>query len=67
MRVAERHVAFHLMPIYHDPSLLDGISPGLRRRLKGKSTFNFTEIDEALMGDLETLVARSYDAYAAGG
>jgi hypothetical protein len=67
VRVAEGHVAFHLMPIYQDPSLLDGISPALRKRLKGKSTFNFTAVDEALFAELVTLVARSYEAYIAAG
>ena len=67
VRLAEGHVAFHLMPIYHDPSLLVGISPPLRRHLKGKSTFNFTEVDEVLFAELAALVARSYEAYAAAG
>jgi hypothetical protein len=67
VRVADRHVAFHLMPIYRDPSLLDGISPVLRRHLKGKSTFNFTEVDEELFAGLESLVGRAYEAYGAGG
>jgi hypothetical protein len=65
VRVAEGHVAFHLMPIYHDASLLDGISPALRKRLKGKSTFNFTAVDEGLLAELAALVARSYEVYVA--
>ena len=67
VRVAEGHVAFHLMPIYHDPSLLDGLSPALRRHLKGKSTFNFSAVDEVLFAELAALVARSYEAYVAAG
>ena len=31
VRLASHHVAFHLMPIYADPTLLDGASAGLRR------------------------------------
>jgi hypothetical protein len=67
VRVAKGHVAFHLMPIYSDPSLLHGITPALRRRLKGKSTFNFTVVDEALFAELAALVARSFEAYIAAG
>jgi len=67
VRVADTHVAFHLMPVYHDPSLLGGVSPALRRRLKGKSTFNVTAFDEALFVELEALVARSFEAYGAAG
>jgi hypothetical protein len=66
VRLAERHVAFHLMPVYRDPALLDGVSPTLRRRLKGKSTFSFVTIDEPLILELEALVARSFESYLAG-
>ena len=66
VRTATKHVAFHLMPIYPQPSLLDGVSPGLRARLKGKTTFDFNALDEALFSDLDALVARSFESYMAG-
>jgi hypothetical protein len=66
VRVAQKHVAFHLMPVYTYPHLLDGVSPALRKHLKGKTTFNFTAVDEGLFDELESLTARSYEAYAAG-
>ena len=65
VRVAPRHVAFHLMPVYTYPHLLDEVSPELRKRLKGKTTFNFTVLDEALFVELEGLTARCYEVYAA--
>ena len=67
VRVASNHVSFHLMPVYAYSSLLDDVSTTLRRHLKGKTTFNFTAIDEVLLGELEALTARSCDAYLAGG
>ncbi|HEX6868307.1 MAG TPA: hypothetical protein VF119_05850 [Candidatus Limnocylindrales bacterium] len=66
VRVAARHVAFHLMPVYADPSLLDGISPALRRHLTGKTTFTFSAADEALFVELEGLTERSFEAYMDG-
>ena len=66
VRVAAKHVAFHLMPVYTHPHLLDDVSPALRKRLKGKTTFDLTAIDEALFVELERLTALSFDAYAAG-
>ena len=66
VRVAAKHVAFHLMPIYPEPSLLDGISPALRKRLTGKTTFTFSSADEALFVELEDLTARSFEAYMEG-
>jgi hypothetical protein len=65
VRLAPKHVAFHLMPIYTDPHLLDDVSPALRRHLKGKTTFDFAAIDEVLVAELEALTARCYEAYAA--
>ena len=67
VRVAAKHVSFHLMPLYADPSLLDGVSPDLRRHLKGKTTFNFTTVDETLFTELEALTARCFGAYMTGG
>jgi len=66
VRVAPKHVAFHLMPVYTDPHLLDDVSPALRKKMKGKTTFDFTMVDEALFTDLDGLVARSFEAYMAG-
>ncbi len=63
VRVAAHHVAFHLMPIYADPSLLDGISPALRSRLKGKTTFNLATVDRDLFAELDALTARCFGAY----
>ncbi len=63
--LAKGHVSLHLMPIYHDPSLLDGISPALRKRVSGKATLRFTAVDEAVFADLDALVARSFEAYVA--
>lgn len=34
------------------------MSPELHWRMQGKSCFNFTKIDEALMAELETVAAK---------
>ena len=49
------YVSYHLMPVYEDPMLLDGIGDALRRRMQGKSCFNFTEADPQLVRELDTL------------
>jgi hypothetical protein len=68
VRQGKRYVSFHLMPIYALPDLVANISPELRRRMQGKSCFNFTTVDEGLMAELEALTRRSFalftsDAY----
>jgi hypothetical protein len=60
----KRYVSFYLMPVYADPSLLDGASPELRRRMQGKSCFNFNQVDEPLIGELESLVRKGYERTA---
>ena len=64
-RLGKRYVSYYLMPIYAQPSLLDGISPELRRRMQGKSCFNLTKVDEPLLAELERLTAASYEATGA--
>jgi len=54
----KRYVSVHLMPVYTNPELLDTVSPQLRRRMQGKSCFNFTRIDPQLFDELESLLER---------
>ncbi len=61
-RLGRRYVSYYLMPIYVQPSLLDGISPELRRRMQGKSCFNFARVDEPMLAELEALTKRGYEA-----
>ncbi len=60
-------VSFYLMPVYCFPDLLDGISPGLKKRMQGKSCFNFKQPDPVLFKELGDLVKRSFDRYKAEG
>ena len=61
-RLGKRYVSYYLMPIYVRPELLDGISPELRRRMQGKSCFNFSKVDEALLSELEALTKKGFEA-----
>lgn len=60
----KRYVAYHLMPVYTHPALAQGISPELRKRMQGKSCFNFTAVDEAAFAELEALTAEGARLYA---
>ena len=44
--VQKNYVSFYLMPVYMFPDLLEGISPALKKRMQGKSCFNFKQVDE---------------------
>jgi len=58
-RLGKRYVSFYLMGVYGEPALLDGLSPELRRRMQGKSCFNFTKVDETLFRELAVLTEQS--------
>lgn len=64
IRKGKRYVSYYLMPVYAEPSLLDDASPELRRRMQGKSCFNFTRVDEPLLAELESLTRRAYERTA---
>jgi hypothetical protein len=67
VKTGKRYVSFHLMPVYVHPDLLDGMTPELRKRMQGKSCFNFTRTDEALMAELERLTASGFARFQADG
>jgi hypothetical protein len=64
IRRGKRYVSIYLMPVYVEPSLLDGSSPELRKRQQGKSCFNFTKVDERLFAELASILRRGYEQTA---
>ncbi len=65
VRPGKRYVSFYLMPVYGFRDLFDSMSPELKRRMQGKSCFNFTKVDEPLLAELERLTAASVERYRA--
>lgn len=63
VQIKKNYVAFHLMPVYVQPALLDSVSSNLKRRMQGKSCFNFTAIDKKLFRELAGLVKSGYASY----
>jgi hypothetical protein len=60
-RLGKRYVSYYLMAVYGDERLAASISPELKRRMQGKSCFNFTKIDEPLFRELEALTVESIE------
>ncbi|MBA2720579.1 MAG: hypothetical protein H0U52_15260 [Chloroflexi bacterium] len=58
-RLGKSYVSYYLMPVYATPGLVESMSPELRKRMQGKSCFNFTKVDEGLLAELDALTARS--------
>jgi len=58
VRLGKAYVSFHLMPLYMNPSLTKTISPELRKRMQGKTCFNFKAPPEpAALSELKKLTA----------
>jgi hypothetical protein len=55
------------MPVYVFPGLLTGISPALKKRMQGKSCFNFSPIDEPLRTGLAALTEKCFKKFEDGG
>ncbi len=67
VKIGKRYVSYHLMPVYVHPDLLDDVNPALRKRMQGKSCFNFTTLDEGLLTELERLTAAGFARFQADG
>ena len=57
--VKKSYVAYHLIPLYNDPSLGADMSEGLSKRRQGKSCFNFKTVDSALFAELADLTVKA--------
>jgi len=51
------------MPVYMYPELLQGISPELRKRMQGKSCFNFKKMEPELFKELSDLTRKSVNKF----
>lgn len=61
VQTKKNYVSYHLMGVYIFPELLDDISPALKKRMQGKSCFNFTKVDEVLFTELTALTETSFE------
>jgi len=61
VRAGKAYVSYHLMGVYGAPDLLKGISPELRKRMQGKSCFNFKSIEPDRVRELSALTKKSLD------
>ena len=55
VKIGKAYVSYHLMPVYALEEVRDVISPELKKRMQGKSCFNFSEPNEKLFKELARL------------
>ena len=67
VKIGKAYVSFHLMPIYMNPKLQEAVSPELRKRMQGKSCFNFTSVDPGHIAELKKLTKAGFDEFQTWG
>jgi hypothetical protein len=55
VRLGKNYVSYYLMSVYVSPGQVKGMSPELKKRMQGKSCFNFRQVDKKLFAELRTL------------
>ena len=66
VRLGKAYVSLHLMPLYMNPPLLSRISHALKKRMQGKTCFNFKTAPEAeLLEELKRLVEAALKDWSA--
>jgi hypothetical protein len=65
IRRGKRYVSYYLMSAYADPKVMASVSPELRRRMQGKSCFNFTHVDEPLFDELARITETTFEPHVA--
>jgi hypothetical protein len=52
VQINKNYVSYHLMAVYGNNALRDSLSPSLRKRMQGKSCFNFTTVEPGQLKEL---------------
>jgi hypothetical protein len=63
VQIKKNYVSYYLMPVYMFPELLQGVSSDLKKRMQGKSCFNFAAADEQLFRELAQLTKRGFEKF----
>lgn len=58
------YVSVHLMPLYGNAALTDGVPESLRQRQQGKTCFNFKVDEPDLLAQLAALTRHCAEAFA---
>jgi hypothetical protein len=64
VRKGKAYVSFHLISVYACPDLLKQMSPELKKRMPGKSCFNFKTVDEKLFKELAKLTKAGAEKFS---
>jgi hypothetical protein len=58
VQINKNYVSYHLMPVYANPALRNSLSPALKKRMQGKSCFNFTTVEPGQLKELAAVTKK---------
>jgi hypothetical protein len=58
VQINKNYVSYHLMPVYGNEALRNSLSPALRKRMQGKSCFNFTTVEPGQLKELAAVTKK---------
>jgi hypothetical protein len=61
-QIKKSYTSFHLFPVYCHPELLSEISDELKKRMQGKSCFNFKTVEQIPLDELEVLTKKAFES-----
>lgn len=56
VKAGKSYVSFHLMAVYIHPELVEKYAPDLKKRMQGKSCFNFQKYDTDSAAGLKAML-----------
>lgn len=62
-QVKKNYVSYYFMPVYMYPELLEDVSPELKKRMQGKSCFNFKKVEPHLLKELAALTKKGAEKF----
>jgi hypothetical protein len=62
-QIKKNYVSYYLFPVYMCPDLLEGASDKLKKRMQGKSCFNFTSIEDGVLSELTALTRKGFERF----
>jgi hypothetical protein len=64
VKLGKAYVSYHLMPLYMNPALEGAIDPALKKRMQGKTCFNFKTVpDEESLAALDRLTGQALEQW----
>jgi len=58
VKINKNYVSYHFLPVYANTALRNSLSPALRKRMQGKSCFNFTTVEPGQIKELAAITKK---------